>query len=200
MMTTTLRLTGLAGLLALTACATPTPPVYDTGDYFDAAAQAARLNALPAAPSADLPVSGSATYDGFMSGRLTGDADGRVVGAMGMNIGFGGATDAISGRVSDITLLGSTDLDDQTLGGFLTIDGSRAGSNVIGAAGGRLTAVDGTGIAGGYDMNLPFNGALRSDVTGADSVSGRVTGGGVGTGWASGEVVTLQDGRFYGQR
>ncbi len=198
-MTTTLRLTGLAGLLALAACASPNPAVYDNNDYFTAAAEAARRNALPLAADADRPASGSYGYDGFVSGRLAGDADGRVVGAMEMDVGFGGSN-GVSGRVSDITLLGSTDLDDQTLGGFLTIDGSRAGSNIIGEAQGRLTAVDTTGIAGGYDMTLALSGGVRSDVSGADSVSGRVTGGGIGTGWASGEIVTLQDGRFYGQR
>lgn len=199
MLTATLRLAGIAGVVTLAACDTPNPPVYSSGDFFAATAEAVRLNGRPEATLGELPVSGSTAYDGFVTGRLAGDGDGDVVGAMRMNVGFG-ASNAISGRISDITVLNSFDLVDQTLGGALDITGTRAGAALVATAAGRVVAVDESGVAGGYNMNLAMEGRLRSDVSGADSVSGTVTGSGLGTGWAGGETITLQNGRFYGQR
>ena len=176
-------------LLALTACASPTPPSINAQDVISINAASNRVSALPQTSVLNLP-SASATYVGHIGGTVAGDADGSIIGDMSMTVDFAGNT--VTGLMDNVNLIDEFDVPEQLLGGSLSISGTETAGQLVATASGSLSAVGDIAVRGSSDVVLTLAGNVRDDTGTGDAVFGNVTGGGIGD-----FAVTLS-GQFYG--
>ena len=176
-------------LLALAACASPTPPSINAQDVININAASSRVSALPQTGILNLP-SASATYLGHIRGMVLGDADGSIIGDMSMSVNFAGNT--VSGLVDNVNLLDAFDVPEQLLGGSLTISGTETGGQLLASASGSLSAVGDIAVRGESDVVLTLAGNVRDDVGTGDAVYGTITGGAIG------DFAVSLSGQFYG--
>jgi len=163
----------LAGL-SLGACATPIPPSKSTQDFLDVEAEHTRLDALSVLDAAP---TGSASYEGAVSGSFTGDVDGSFLGDLAMTIDFADPTNGVGGSISSVTLYDGSQ-PDQDLGGSLSIAGGYDGG-LNATATGTVTAVGedgGFSLEGSADLSLSMTGDVFDD-GGNNVVAGSITGG-----------------------
>ncbi len=179
-----------AAALALSACASPTPPTITAADVTRINAEADRFAVLPDTAMADLP-STSVSYVGHAGGRVSGDADGAFIGDMTMNVDF--ATNTIGGTIDNINLIDDDDVPEQLLGGDLTISGTEVDGLISANATGRLSAVGEESVRGSADVTLGLLGDVVTDTQAGDSVYGAVSGSG------SGDFdISIRGGEFFG--
>lgn len=176
-------------LLALAACASPTPPSINAQDVISINAASNRVSALPQTSVLNLP-SASATYVGHIGGTVAGDADGSIIGDMSMTVDFAGNT--VTGLMDNVNLIDEFDVPEQLLGGSLSISGTETAGQLVATASGSLSAVGDIAVRGSSDVVLTLAGNVRDDTGTGDAVFGNVTGGGIGD-----FAVTLS-GQFYG--
>lgn len=125
---------------------------------------------------ADIPLAGSASYDGFLNANAQLDNDDEefvsVIGTSTMTVTFGGATGTISGSATNFV-----DADDAPIPGTLTYSGTYTNVDLSGTVTGELEVEAGTITATG-DFDGEFRGSdarlIRADVftgtiTGADT-------------------------------
>jgi len=179
-----------AGLFALTACASPTPPSISAAEVTAINDEYDRVGALPDTAIADLPP-GSASYEGHVGGEISGDAEGSFVGDMTMNIEFAGNT--IGGSIDNMNVIDDGGEPEQLLGGSLTINGTEADGILTATATGSLTAVGEEKIRGSSSVTLNLNGNVLTDTSDGDTVHGTMDGSGTGD-----FDITVYNGGFFG--
>lgn len=189
----TLSRLALLGLFALPACDAALDPSIDA-DAFAAAEEAADdIARMPVTAQADLPRSGTATYEGGIYATTTAGYIGQLVADMDMNVNF--TNGDVSGTIDQINLIDSEGEPDQLLGGSLSIVGNASGPALGAIAEGELRVADADGIRGATFMALGLAGDIRSGASDGSAVYG------VTTGTARGSVrFDLVDGVFYGTR
>lgn len=190
---------GIAAVLltALTACGgggggepvvtappvTPTPTPADRGQW---AARntllATYTNPTVYTPLSTIPTGGSATYDGYLSGRLANRTDtitDTLIGAMTLNVGFSGTSVQVSGSVRNVVDSGNAALSGQlTLSsGSLNRSGNPASdATLLMSARGTLRDAQGRDLAISTRLEGDFLGAGHAAVGGEVLGSVRVNG------------------------
>lgn len=187
------KLLCLSALLAVSACATATPPTATLADFDTAIANLSTLNALADTTVPNMPTSGMATYNGIIGFEVTGDADGAVLGDLSMAADFSAAT--MTGSATNLNALGG-DIEDQLLGGTLTMNnGAISGNGMSADLTGTLSGVA-EGIGFSTTANLSISGTFHSTNPGtidADVITGTVSG------YSDGDIYLLVTGQtgFY---
>ena len=119
----TASLLALAGCLPKSSCDLPLP----ANKTAAAGIMGDCLNSMSATPVAQMPTSGSATYNGYVTGKFapSAGASDTLIGDAVLNASFGGGTNAVTGTLSNI----STGAD-PTIGGTLAVTSSAILGNV----------------------------------------------------------------------
>ena len=137
----------------------------------------------------NLPVSGSATYNGKIGADYSGDAIGSVLGDMSMTAQFNDST--VSGTINE--LIATDGVDVYEVGGELLIDGDFAGADLYADATGRLGIPNAAGNSVASDVELQMYGVFLGPPGTPNAVAGVFEGGTV-----SGVGIAIDEGIFYG--
>jgi hypothetical protein len=173
-MTYKLTATLAACAVLLAACDTANPPTVSTANILAAKAEQTRINDLPTATLAELPL-GTASYTGKVmgDGRINNDPGYSYIGDLDLDVAFDGAQE-ISGEVSNMNLI-FNGAPDQALVGTLAVTGNTAGTNVIASANGGLDGVAfGDALRGTSNVTMTLIGDARAD-SGATALAGDTT-------------------------
>ena len=163
----------IAALMGLSACASPIPATFDSGDI---TAFGTTLTSFSSATdSTGITRAGSATYAGLFNADM--GSDGNFIGDVSLTANFD--DESISGDVTNINLLGNPDLDDQTLDGSVDVTGTidKAAGTLAATGAGSLTAVataDGFGLNVDVDVTTTVAGAFKTATSAADTIVGTV--------------------------
>ncbi len=174
-----MKLTGVGVILLLSvaACAKPKSNTISQQDFIDLQNVYTEIEDLAVDTNpADMPDSGTATYNGYMTGSPSSDVD--VVAELEITADFDAGT--LDGSATNVNLLAdaSSDLETQVLTGTLDVTGSFAGTvmtaDVTGDLGGSVQGFDATFVT---DVGLEGD-FMSSDPLGTDSdiMLGYVTG------------------------
>lgn len=189
-----LKISGAAlALASLAACADPKPATIDAEDVTIAETEYDRLDALGETALADMPSTGTASYDGKFGGDFSADsdADGSFLGDLALDVNFG--TGGITGLADNINIIDEEGTPTQLLGGSLDVVGTQTGTGIYATASGDLTGVE-NGLEGSSSLVLNFDGSFRDDTATADTIVGSVNGSGDGDFY-----VRVVDGGFFAQ-
>ena len=192
-----LALAAAAGLLA--GCAKPIPATFTPADVTSSHATYTTLAALPATSGAAMPVAGSASYTGLMSGDFNGSssASGGFLGNLALNVNF--ASGQVSGAATNFNFIDIDGTPVQTAGGRLTVSGNAVGNTLAATANGALTAVYKI-FKGSATFNLALGGTFRTNATAADTITGAMTGYGSGNAYGQAIYLGVTNGRFAVQK
>ncbi len=152
---------------ALSACASPIAPTFVPADLGTTAITNAHVSKLP---DATMPGAGTASYTGRVVAQ---EANEGVIGDLALTADFGAST--ITGTASNLNIIGSSDIDDQTLAGSLGVSGTIAGTGMTADMTGNLTGAA-QGFSIGFNADLNMVGQFKTATNPADKVAGTITG------------------------
>lgn len=161
-------ITSLGCILAVSACATATPPSFTASDVDKFTTDLSYVDGLGNASS--MPTSGSASYSGLIGASISGEP-GSLIGNINLNANFTASGGTVVGQIANMNILDFDGIDDQEMGGSVSLSGTITGTTLEATGQDTFTAVaEGTNVKLVSDVTI--NGQFKDDKATADAIVG----------------------------